>query len=231
MEIPSLRRRKKRVNVSGIAGNFIDGVASINATVEPRAEFWDNWNRENIKATGPLWVALGDSVTQGIGSSNPSTSYAALILSRLKNRTGKAWRLINLSMSGARLKDVTDLQLKVMRALDLQPNLVTAIIGSNDIMWRRNTRGITADAKLLIRSLPEGSYLSKVSRSKQQRRRKAISLAFETIAPENHIHLFNAWNWPTAEGMFAEDKFHPNDYAYEYIADNLWHSLYVNDFI
>ena len=149
MEIPSLRRRKKRINVSGIAGNFMDGVASVNATVEPRAEFWDNWNQENIKTNGPLWVALGDSVTQGIGSSNPSTSYAALTLSRLKNRTGKAWRLINLSMSGARLKDVTDLQLKVMRDLDLQPDLVTAIIGSNDIMWRRNTRpdNIHADVR------------------------------------------------------------------------------------
>ncbi|HJM29039.1 MAG: GDSL-type esterase/lipase family protein [Acidimicrobiales bacterium] len=231
MELPPLRRAKKRVDLSRIAGWFSEGVASINATVEPRAEFWDAWNKENLSAEGPLWLAFGDSVTQGIGSSTPSTSYVSLVLDRLRKRTGQKWRLVNLSMSGARFSDVVNLQIPAMEELRFRPDLITAIIGSNDIMWRRNTQEIARDAEKLMESLPEGTYLSRISRPNINARRSAISRTFETMASERCIELFAAWNWPTSEGMWAQDRFHPNDYAYEYIADNLWTGLHSTDFI
>ena len=97
MQLPHLRRQKRTIDLSSIAGHFSTGIASINATVEPRAVYWDQWNKANLSADGPLWIALGDSVTQGIGSSKPQTSYVHIILERLRARTGKDWRLINLS--------------------------------------------------------------------------------------------------------------------------------------
>ena len=132
MQLPHLRRQKRTIDLSSIAGRFSTGVASINATVEPRAVYWDQWNKANLSGDGPLWVALGDSVTQGIGSSNPQTSYVHIILERLRTRTGKDWRLINLSMSGGRFLDVVERQLPIIEDYQLQPSLITTIIGSNE---------------------------------------------------------------------------------------------------
>ncbi len=230
MALPPLRRQKRRIDLSRVAGHISQGVALINSTVEPRAQYWDDWNQKNLQTQGPLWVALGDSVTQGIGSSDPSTCYVSIVLNRLEERTNQKWRLLNLSMSGARFSDVTKLQIPLISDHDLKPDLVSAIIGSNDIMWRRGPRRIANDAKSLMQSLPEGAYLSRVSQSNREGRRSAIADVFETMAFSRDLELFGAWTWPTDEGMWAQDKYHPNDDAYKYIADNLWASLHSTNF-
>tara|TARA_B100000700_G_C14910818_1_gene792163 strand:- start:342 stop:1067 length:726 start_codon:yes stop_codon:yes gene_type:complete len=224
-----LRRKSRSISLSRIGGKFSDGIAAINSTIEPRAEFWDSWNNESLTHEGPLWVALGDSVTQGIGSSNPESGYVSIVLNRLRKRSGMNWRVVNLSMSGGRFSDVTTYQLPTMRNADLRPDLVTAIIGSNDVMWRRHKGNISRDAREMLKVLPTGTFLSKVSRSRKKGRRALINSAFNESAHDEKIHLFNSWNWPTGEGMWAEDRFHPNDYAYRYIANNLWFALLDND--
>ncbi len=227
MQLPPLRRQKKAIDLSEIVGHFSNGVASINATVEPRAVFWDQWNEQNLIGETPLWVALGDSVTQGIGSTKPETTYVHNLLDRLKARTGKNWRLINLSMSGGRFLDVIDKQLPIINHYRLEPTLVTTIIGSNDLMWRRDKSEIVKDAQHAVESLPAGSFLSEIS-SARKGKRAAVSSVIRNLAPKHGLHLFNAWNWPTGEGMWAEDRFHPNDEAYKLIANNLWSSIVRN---
>jgi lysophospholipase L1-like esterase len=224
MQLPPLRRKRRSINLSKVAGYLSSGVATINSTVEPRAVFWDEWNEMNLSGDSPLWVALGDSVTQGIGSSKPETSYVRIVLDRLKTRTGHDWRLINLSMSGGRFLDIVNKQVPIINDYELKPTLTTAIIGSNDLMWRRDTKEILNDAKSAIDSLPHGSFLSKISTA-QRGKRAIVSSVINDLAPSKGIHLFNAWNWPTGEGMWAEDRFHPNDEAYKYIANNLWDSI------
>tara|TARA_B110000014_G_scaffold261556_2_gene253517 strand:+ start:512 stop:979 length:468 start_codon:yes stop_codon:yes gene_type:complete len=138
------------------------------------------------------------------------------------------WRVVNLSMSGGRFADVTNHQLPAMRDAGLKPDLVTAIIGSNDVMWRRHKGNISRDAREMLNVLPIGTFLSKVSRSRKKGRRSLINSAFAESAHDGKIQLFNSWNWPTGEGMWAEDHFHPNDHAYRYIANNLWFGLLDN---
>lgn len=229
MIITPLRRKTRAISLSSVGGLLSDGIAAINSTVEPRAQFWDKWNNQTLTKEGPLWVALGDSVTQGIGSSTPATSYVSIILRRLTQRSGLQWRVINLSMSGGRFADVTNHQLPTMRDNELKPDLVTSIIGSNDVMWRRHKEKIHRDAQEMLNDLPAESFLSKVSRSKKKGRRTVINDAFAEAAKNSHIKLFNAWNWPSGEGMWAEDRFHPNDHAYRLIANNLWLALLEND--
>jgi len=228
MTMDPLRRKPRSISLSSIGGKFSDGIAAINSTIEPRAEFWDNSNNESLTDKGPLWVALGDSVTQGIGSSNPETSYVSIILNRLRHRSCTDWRVVNLSMSGGRFADVTTRQLPAMRDAGLRPDLVTAIIGSNDVMWRRHKQNISRDAREMLNVLPTGTFLSKVSRSQKKGRRAEINSAFDESAHDGRIQLFNSWNWPTGEGMWAEDRFHPNNHAYRYIANNLWSALLEN---
>ena len=118
--ISPLRRQPRSVSLSSIGGKLSDGIAAINATIEPRAQFWDQWNTNTVDNEGPLWIALGDSVTQGIGSSTPEMSYVSIVLERLILRTGLPWRVLNLSMSGGRFDDVTKRQLPALRSSGLR---------------------------------------------------------------------------------------------------------------
>ena len=94
-------------------------------------------------------------------------------------------------MSGGRFLDVVERQLPIIEDYELQPSLVTTIIGSNDLMWRRDKESILNDAKRTINSLPPGSYLSKVSAARKGKR-AMVSSAINHLAPIRGIHLFNA---------------------------------------
>ncbi len=49
MTIPILRRRSRTVSLSTIGGMLSDGIAAINETIEPRAQFWDEWNKTALE--------------------------------------------------------------------------------------------------------------------------------------------------------------------------------------
>ena len=98
---------------------------------------------------------------------------------------------------------------------------VSAVIGSNDYVWRRNTPAIRADAEALVRALPPGTILSRVSEARPDRRRIAINRVFDAAGAAGRVRLYRAWDWPTGRGMWAADNFHPNDLAHTHLADNL----------
>lgn len=200
-------------------------MASVHATVEPTALWWDLWNHEAMQKDGPLWIALGDSVTQGIGASDPTQSYAARTHARLCSQSETPWRLINLSMSGGRFSDVIDEQLRVMEEFQLRPAVVSVVIGSNDVIWRRDTDGIIDDARRMIEALPVGTVLSRLSETKRDHRRLGVNHVFDAAAATGTVQLYEAWDWPSGQEMWAEDKFHPNDTAYQYLSDNLYGAL------
>ncbi|MGI9623762.1 MAG: SGNH/GDSL hydrolase family protein [Acidimicrobiales bacterium] len=219
--LPPLRRRRRKVNLTRVMARFHEGVATIDATVEPFAQFWDEYNARSLEQQGPLWVALGDSVTQGIGASAPDRSFPFQVLDDLRAKTGQPWRLINLSMSGARFADVERKQLPVLEAFNLAPTAVSAVIGSNDVIWRRNTPAIVDDARRMVDALPPGTVLSRLSEARTDRRRIGANQVFQGAAAIGSVHLYEAWDWPTGDGMWAEDNFHPNDSAHVFLADNL----------
>jgi hypothetical protein len=221
LSLPPLRRQRRPVNLARVAALVSRGVAAVDATVEPFAAEWDRRNAEALAAEGPLWVALGDSVTQGIGASDLDASYPSIVTRSLREETGEPWRLINLSMSGGRFADVVDHQLRVMDEVGLEPDLVTALIGSNDLIWRRDTDGIIADARRLVDALPAGTILSRVAEGPSDRRRLGVNRVFTTAEAAGRVRLFDAWAWPSATGMWAQDRFHPNDRAHEHLAQNL----------
>jgi lysophospholipase L1-like esterase len=213
------------VNLARVAALVSKGVAAVDATVEPVAAEWDRRNAAALTAEGPLWIALGDSVTQGIGATDVDASYPAIVVRSLRETTGEPWRLINLSMSGARFADVVDPQLRVLRDAGLEPDLVTALVGSNDLIWRRDTDAVIADARRLVDVLPVGTILSRVAEGPSDRRRLGVNRVFTTAEAAGRVRLYDAWAWPSAAGMWAQDRFHPNDRAHEHLAENLLGAL------
>lgn len=218
--LPRLRRRRPPWNLAKVAARVSRNIRKVERTVEPWAQWWDHQNAEALTAHGPLWVVLGDSTSQGVGASAPDRGYVGQTLARLRAETGEPWRVINLSMSGGRFADVSRRQLPVIQSHSLQPAVVSAVIGSNDLVWRRDTDGILADAQEFVDRAPEGLLLSRVSEIRKDAKRVGVNAIFDTAHADDRLRLYRVWDWPQGRrDLWASDKFHPSDNAYELMAD------------
>lgn len=216
-------RRPDRLTLSKVAGWVLSSVRAVEATVEPRADEWDRRNDAALRADGPLWLVLGDSTSQGIGSSRIETSFVQVVHRRLDEHTGRPWRVLNLSVTGARMGGVVDQQLAAWGSLDVEADLVTCLAGANDVFARSSSRTLASAADRLLAALPSGSVVGQLGATAPSRRRIGLARTrFDEWARSGHIELFDPWRWPTMRGMWAEDRFHPNDAGYAAIADQLW---------
>ena len=95
---------------------LVPAVRVVQEQVQPYAAWWESHNRVAASGRQPLWVALGDSMTQGIGASAPDRGWVGQLSGRLVSR-GWDHRLVNLGVNGARVEDLLDRQLPVLEAL------------------------------------------------------------------------------------------------------------------
>jgi lysophospholipase L1-like esterase len=80
-------------------------------------------------------VVLGDSLSQGVGASSIEDGWVLQTWRALADR-GVRYRIVNLSFSGARVSDVSSRQIPALAGLSAAPELITVLIGSNDIIRR-----------------------------------------------------------------------------------------------
>lgn len=219
--LPPLRR-KRTFNIPGLLARFSDGVARIENQVEPLAAEWDQANAAAANATGPLWIALGDSSTQGVGASDRENSWVYQVRQLLTETTNEPWRLVNLSMSGGRFSDVADHQLPLLPRLG-PAALVTCAIGNNDLLWRRGITAIKRDAERTMAMLPHQTMLSRLGGP--GKRPRALNGIFEAAEHDGSVSLFDIWRWPSGHGALAEDRFHPSDIGYGHMRDLAWQAI------
>jgi lysophospholipase L1-like esterase len=100
-------------------------------------------------------VALGDSTAQGLGAPGPYGGYVGQTLQQLRRRTGKHWRVVNLSVSGALIRDVCGEQIPQLPAA---ADLVTCGIGANDILYSAPAK-LFADLRALLATVPSGTVM------------------------------------------------------------------------
>ncbi len=127
----------------------IDDALPARATVRPErhaaAPAATQWSR---------YIALGDSLTEGLcdGSRMPQGSYRGWAdrLAPLVAHEGgpRSFHYANLAVRSRRVQDVLEVQ--IPRALELRPDLVSVLIGSNDLV------GHAADPVALARRLEAG---------------------------------------------------------------------------
>jgi acyl-CoA thioesterase I len=102
------------------SAGYTDGVAALRGDRVVFASHWDAHNRRSLAETGPVWAVLGDSTAQGLGAPSPEDGYVGQVLAELRLRTGLRWRMLNLSTSGALIRDVLHDQLpRLPAAADL----------------------------------------------------------------------------------------------------------------
>ena len=140
---------------AGPLGRWTDGVAAMRGDCAAFASHWEVHNSRTLTETGPLWVVLGDSTAQGLGAPSPDGGYVGQVLAELRQRTGQRWRVLNLSTSGALIRDVRQDQLPRLPAA---PDLVTCGIGVNDILYTTPSR-LFDDLRALVGALPEETVI------------------------------------------------------------------------
>jgi len=190
--------------------------------VERYREAWAADNDAARAQTGPLWVILGDSAAQGVGASAHDRGYVGLVLSRLR-ATGEPWRVVNLSRSGARTREVADVQWPA--AADLGADLLTAVIGGNDALRSKEQEWRLAVQDLCAR-LPAGAVVSTTARGVFERKTARVNAVLRGCAAEHGLRVADLWAHTGApyRGLYA-DGFHPNDKGYVQWADALWQVL------
>src|ERR1700751_2881409 len=151
--------RTQAAEVSGLRagpfGRWADGVTAMREDCAAFARHWQAHNDRVLAEPGPLWVVLGDSTAQGLGALSPDGGYVGQVLSELRLRTGQPWRVLNLSTSGALIRDVLGNQLSQLPAT---PDLVTCGIGANDIFYSTPAR-LLRDLRALVATLPDDTVI------------------------------------------------------------------------
>lgn len=210
-----------------VLGRVFRGVREVQAQTEPYASFWLQHNKAQLDRTGPLWVALGDSMTQGIGASTPMRGWVGQLSDRL---AGEGWdhRLVNLSVTGARVADLVDAQLPALDAIiaaEGPPALVTVVIGSNDVVSPRYRAGLSDRFGGLLDRLPRHTVVMNLPNPHREARR-VDALIRERVAMGQVVLADMRAGGPRSwRGMLAPDSFHPNDHGYAGMADVVGQAL------
>lgn len=161
----------------------------------------------------PLWLVLGDSTAQGIGASAFDRGWVGQLRDLLTAAEGDEWRVVNLSQSGGRVRDVLDGQLPLADRLGLAPALITVAVGANDLRPSRRD-GLESALESLTAVLPTRTVIGTIPGRPR------------TVAPFNE--LIREWAarhelrvaetggaiTPPWRGKLASDWFHPNDVGY-----------------
>lgn len=188
------------------------------------------------------YVALGDSLSAGVGSKDTYYSLPFQIAQKLSEKQNV--RLVNLSVPGARSSDL--LKSQIAPTIKEKPNLITIFIGINDIhgfvpreVYQKNLMNIITNLKnqtssrIVIINIP---YLGQKNLIKfpynylYQFRTYQFNEVIHEIAQKENIQVLDLYT-PTKlksesdPNFYSIDKFHPSEYGYLYwsktINDNL----------
>lgn len=206
--------------VSKIAWVF-PGLRSVQAQVEPYARWWENANTVALASGEPLWVVLGDSMSQGIGASAPDRGWVGQLASNPPSSL-RGHAVLNLSFNGARVLDVLERQLPAVRQLaDLghRVGLVTLLIGNNDLINPRLARRLAASMERLAAALPTGTVVA--TQPGMQRSALAFNRVVDAHGRRGRIRVadFRVPHMRDWRGRLAQDFFHPNDRGYAGMAE------------
>ncbi|MFJ3232956.1 SGNH/GDSL hydrolase family protein [Streptomyces sp. NPDC086787] len=179
------------------------------------------------------FVALGDSLTQGVGdpADDGWRGWAALLAEGL---TAAPADFTNLAVSGAQTRDVVERQTPA--ALELRPDMASVVIGVNDTL--RCTFDIHAVAArldeayaaltgqgaiLLTACLPDpGAMLGLPGALARPlaRRQRAVNTVVHALSERyGAVHLHAAEGaWLTDRAMWSADRLHPGERGHRQFA-------------
>lgn len=142
---------------------------------EDHAAYW----RRRARRPGELrYLALGDSLAQGVSARRPEYGFVGLLADRLASSAGREIGVLNWSVTGATVADVLSEQLPRLAALAESAGppvgLVTVCVGSNDV-GRTELDRFRAQFRELCAALPAGALVADVPDFRRGPRREAAA--------------------------------------------------------
>ncbi|MDX3455279.1 SGNH/GDSL hydrolase family protein [Streptomyces sp. ME02-8801-2C] len=179
------------------------------------------------------FVALGDSLTEGVGDPVDGgwRGWAALLAGGFGDTPVE---FVNLAVSGAQTREVLELQTPV--GLDLEPDVVSVVIGVNDTLRRtfdihavaarldEMYAGFTGRGALLLTAcLPDpGAMLGLpgVLANPLARRQRAVNTVVHALSERyGAVHLHAAeGEWLSGREMWSADRLHPGERGHRQLA-------------
>jgi acyl-CoA thioesterase-1 len=192
------------------------------------------------------YLALGDSYTIGTGASSPAHAWPSIIAARLATQTGGQVELTNPAINGFTTLDLIDDELPQVRRL--KPDLVTILIGVNDLVRERTPADYRAslvriydeverekarDGRVFAVSIPNWSVVPAAREYGDPEQIRHLTDTFNDIAREEADRRGFGWIDITAASLsglgtpdwIASDGLHPGDNQYKAWAEVIWHSV------
>jgi lysophospholipase L1-like esterase len=190
------------------------------------------WSTSRGTVGGLRYVAMGDSLAQGIGASSPTKGYVALLAAQISRATGRPVEIVNISRSGARIADVLRGQLP--RLPGLHADFVTVDVGGNDVRHFHRASW-AADAAQLCSALPSGRTVVAdvpwfMHGNWEREARDARGILRSDCEPRGIafaplMEAFARHGWAGMFTLYAADWFHPNNHGYRIWAGSFFRAV------
>ena len=192
------------------------------------------------------YVALGDSITEGLcdpvaGGGDRWLGWAdrlATILDGNAQLSGKSIEFANLAVRGRRVRDVVEQQIPT--ALELKPELVSVLIGGNDLMSARaDPDALAAELETGIAALraagidvllancfdPQVAFFVRPFRG----RAAVFNANVWSIARTHRTYTLDLWGIRELQNvaMWSEDRVHLSSAGHRLLASRAAHTLGV----
>lgn len=188
------------------------------------------------------YLALGDSYTIGTGASDNAHNFPSIVAGLLSQATGKQVALANPAVNGY---TTLDLIAKELNYLDGKPDIVTVLIGVNDLVQNRSVEeyratlrqiydrigqlGLPAGRVAAI-SIPNWSVVPAAAQYGEPQLIKAVTNDYNAAAKEEALERGFIWVDVTgvstyqlgSPGWIATDQLHPGDAQYAAWAQVIW---------
>ena len=193
-----------------------------------------------------VYLALGDSYTIGTGASHESRNFPSLLAAHVQEATRREVEVVNPAVNGFTTIDVLARELGYIT--DLKPDLVSVLIGVNDLVQGRRAQqyreslieiydAIAATqlpaGRVAAISIPNWSVVPAAREYGDPARVRSITEQFNAVARQEAEARSFLWVDLTevstratgSTGWIAADDLHPGDAQYAAWAEEIWSHL------
>ena len=205
-----------------------------------------HWQTSSDSSEPIRYLALGDSYTTCTGASGPAQSWPAIVGKRLRAQTGREVEVTNPAVNGFTTLDLIDKELAFIQRL--RPDLVTVLIGVNDLVRGRETGQYRTSllniydevaaldlpsGRALAISIPNWSVVPAAREYGDPEEIRHLTDTFNDVAHQEAEARGFTWVDVTAAsisglgtaGWISSDGLHPGDRQYGAWAEVIWHSV------
>lgn len=189
----------------------------------------------NLGSPTITYLSLGDSLSSGVGVSDYKNSYPYLIAKKMSSKNEV--KLINLAHAGDTSEELIANQLP--KALSFKPDLITVLIGVNDIHNLKSLKEFEDNYTLIVGSLKKSRakiYLLSIPYLGSAKivsfpynfildfRTRQFNGVIKKISDKYSVKYIDLYSLIKPENFYSTDQFHPSREGYF-----LWGNLINGD--